>query len=299
MDYEIKELGIGGILDQSLNLIKNNLGMLFKISFVSFVVTVLILGLFMMLTGTVDIFLGDVKSLENLPLLMMFGFAGVVLVVFVVYYVSCAAVVAYLSKRYLGETMTLKEAYGAGVRRLFPLMWTVLLKYLAIMLLTAVILSLVFIVWGQILNPTVQAQILNFGVLLGVPLLFAFLLYFIFRWGITDQVVVVEGLSGPKALKRSSFLMKKNKWKLLVITLLLLVCVSLIRVTTILFPNPIISVTVEVLTQLVSFFISSTTLTVLYFSARCQKESFDLQVLADSLATTNELAEPQATATAE
>lgn len=293
MEYEIKELGIGGVLDQSLGLIKNNLGMILKITVVSLLVTAVIVGPAIWASGTIDLFTGKVDKIENIPWDMSLWLLVAFLLAIGVYLSSIAAVVAYFSKRYLGERMTLKQAFADGFKRSFALGWTFFLKMLAVMLVIGVFIGITFAVQPMIAPSFAFLPHILF------PILFVFAIYMFLRWGISDQVVVIERTSGPKALKRSSFLMKKNKRKLIVISILLIVFVTLFRLSGLLFPNEIVSLSIEVLTHFVSFFIGTIATTVLYFSARCQKESFDLQMLADSLSVADEPAVQTETAPAE
>ncbi|BCS89556.1 hypothetical protein [Pseudodesulfovibrio sediminis] len=278
MDYEIKELGIGGVLDQSLGLIKDNLGMILKITVVSLLVMAVIVGLAMW--NSVYIVTINEWS-ATLPWPKAAWLFPAFLLAIGVYLSSIAAVVAFFSKRYLGELMTLKQAFAEGFKRSFALGWTNLLKILAIGLVVGACIG------GQFAIQLKIASTFAFLPHIVVPLVFLFAIYMFMRWGIADQVVVIERISGPKALKRSSFLMKKNKWKLLVISILLIVFVALTRLSALLFPNDVVRLAIVFSTQFVSFFVGTIATTVLYFSARCQKESFDLQMLADSLAATD------------
>lgn len=287
MEYEIKELGIGGILDQSLGLIKNNLGMILKITVVSLLVIAAIVGPTMWASDVLDFYTETFnEGSATLPWSKAVWLIGAFILAIGVYLSSIAAVVAYFSKRYLGELMTLKQAFAEGIKRSFALGWTFLLKILTIGLVVGACIGGLFAIQPKI------ASTFAFLPHIAVPLVFIFAIYMFMRWGVADQVVVVERVSGPKALKRSSFLMKKNKRKLIVISVLLIVFVTLFRLSALLFPNEAVSLTIEFVAQFVSFFIGTIATTVLYFSARCQKESFDLQMLADSLASTDKVDAP-------
>lgn len=292
MKYEIKELGIGGILDQSLGLIKNNFGMLMLISFIGLIISAIAIGLFVVGTGATAFFTGETDNI-NLHWSVGLGFLGVLFLLFLLYIIFYSAVVAFLSKKYLAETMTLKQALGEGLKRFFPMAWTTFLALLFMGLIGGIGAGVTTVIAATLPEPW---NLSSFVV--GLATFFVFL-YLYFRWGLAGPIVVIERISGLKAMKRSGFLMKENKGKLIAITVLLFICVFLIRLTVIAFPNVILGFAIDILTQLISFFIGTTTLTVLYFSARCQKESFDLQMLADALETKASQNAPQAAETAE
>jgi hypothetical protein len=281
MEYEIKELGIGGILDQSLNLIKNNFAMLMAIFLISIITILLTFGVWGFAAGFFDRLAAETVYEESLPMDYVAWIVGGILLSICVYSTAYGAVIAYLSKKYLGKTMTLKSTFGAGLERLLPLTWATVLFVLALAIVGGIGFGLG--VGAQVLLP---GKLALAGLVAPVVTL-TFLAFLYFRWGLIGPIIIIERIGGLKAFKRSSFLMKKNKHKLLVIILILIVCSMLIELSTLFFINHIASLTVKVLSQLISFFIGTTAITVLYFSARCQKESFDLQILADSLATTD------------
>jgi len=104
-----------------------------------------------------------------------------------------------------------------------------------------------------------------------------------FRPAFADQVVVVEGKSGGEALKRSGALMKGFAGKAFVLAFLLGVLGAIIGVGAAFIPVPEAQIVVQSLVQGLLYALGVSAWVVLYFSARCKHESFDLTVLAEQL----------------
>ena len=100
-----------------------------------------------------------------------------------------------------------------------------------------------------------------------------------------NHVVVIEDTWGAAALSRSRQLMKGNVGTLVVLGLLLFVIQGSLSFG-MNFVNPLIlrSILLNIIMSIVLVF-STAVYVVFYFSCRCSVENFDLQMLADAVAT--------------
>lgn len=253
--YEIKSLSIGGILDQTVALVKDHFGVLLAIAAVVYVPYGLINGFIMMTMmpsqptppfepGVMQEYQEGVlkASLMTMPVSLLFGIAGSI---------ANGAMVWAVSRSYLGESVSFDSAWGQGFRRALPLIGTSILYGLAVFggTLLCIIPGLLFAYW--------------------------FILY--------AQTVMLEGLSGSAALSRSKALIKGNFGKVFVLSLLVGVISAVIGAIGALIPQPHLGVVLQVALQAVIVMFSAAAMTVFYFSCRCGHEDFDLMRLAEAV----------------
>lgn len=258
MSYQLRELGIGGILDQAIALLKNRFGLLLGITMVMLVPFQLLAGL-VTLSSVPQLppnpTMADVREyqrealsggvlLKTVPLSM--------LLVLVILPLTNAAITYAVASEYLNRPITV----GGAVRRVFhlafPYLGTGILFFLA--------------VWGGML-------------LLLIPgIVFAF---WFALWG---QVVVIEGTAGPAALKRSKFLMKGNIGKFFVLGMIVGFINAALGLIAGLITEPYVRQAVISVLQGVLASFGCAAYVVFYFSCRCKAENFDLTLLADSVA---------------
>ena len=268
--YEIKTLSIGGILDQTVALVKDHFGVLLAIAAVVYVPYGLINGFVMMANmpprptppfePTVMQEYQEaalMATLLTLPASFLFGFIGVPL--------ANGAMVWAVSRSYLGESVSFDSAWRHSLRRTLPLIGTTLLYSLAMMV----------------------------GFILCVIPGILFMLWFIFY----AQTVMLEGLSGSAAMSRSKVLMKGNMGKAFVLLMLISVISAVIGGIGAVIPQPHIAVVVQVALQAVVVMFSAAAMTVFYFSCRCELEDFDLMRLAEAVEANDEGVAPNRDAT--
>ncbi len=244
MRYQIRELGVGGILDQAIQIMKNHFGMLLGIVMLVLVPVLLpmmLLGFYIESAPPDDFGGGEV----------LIPFLGTILLLMLVMPISNMAVMVAVSRHYLGEPVTIGQAIGQALRRLPALIWTNIFKGIAIF-------------GGFVLF-----------IIPGILLMFMFFL--------TDMVVVFEKQSGIEALKRSRQLMKQHWGNAFVIAFLLFVISVMLSVVTELLPSQLMTGTVDILVQCVLAILQGAALVVFYFSTRCKHEQFDLQRLAEMI----------------
>jgi hypothetical protein len=255
MVYKIKQLGLGGILDQAIAITRDNFLLLFTIMLIIVVPAFLIQG-FLALSITPEIpahpTAQDYMRIQQAQARYwpwMLGFGALEFIVLLP--LANAAVIQAVARVYLGQPTTALEAISQGARRLPALWGTTILMYLAI--------------WGGL-------------ILLIVPgILFA--LWF----GLSQHVVVIEGIAGTSALKRSKKLVRNHLGTFLALGFVLGIISFLINGGSNFIPQPAIRVIGISLLQALVTMLWTAAFVVFYFSCRCAEENFDLHYLAESI----------------
>lgn len=253
MRYQIRQLGLGGILDQTFTLIKDHLGMLLAITGVLLIPYQAISGLVQVMfmpqlppNPTLDQLKAFQGSTGNLWIILPVQLLGVLVVP-----ITNAALAYAVANAYLDKPISLGSAYGKALRRFFPLIWTWFLLALAV----------------------IGGLILCF-----VPGILA-----AFWFTLATQIVVIEDLSGPAALKRSKLLMTGNIGTFFALSLLLGIINTGLTVSMLAIPQPHARMIVLAILTGIETILSSVALVVFYFSCRCKHENFDLALLAESV----------------
>jgi hypothetical protein len=136
-------------------------------------------------------------------------------------------------------------------------------------------------IWAKLLWTSLLAGLM---IMLGLIALIIPGIYLMFRYWFVHQSVVLEGISGGAALKRSGALMKGNYGTAFVLGILILIISLAAAFAGGFVGSPIVGVVVRILIQTAVFIFSLIAGVVFYFSARCRLESFDLDLLAESVA---------------
>ncbi len=255
MNYEIRELSIGGILDQAINLTKNHFGAFFSVV----AVTLLPFGLIQagvniaFMPQDVPLIQTEEEAaavrqalMENLPIL-----GGAVLLSLLVVPIANAALVRIVANTYLGESTSLGDAIGSAFGMIIPLYWTWLLMMIAI-------------TGGMILCV--------------VPGIIA-----AFWFSLATQVVVIEKINGFAALKRSRELMRGNVGTVFILSLVLGMISVSAQGGAMMIPQAHAKAFITVVINCVTTVFTSAAMVVFYFSCRCGYEQFDLQRLAQNV----------------
>jgi hypothetical protein len=255
MSYTIKHMGIGGILDQAISIVKDNFVLLFTIMLFG-LIPVLLAQEFLKLAVTPELppnpTMQDYMRVQQQQNAYWPWFMAInVLYFLIVIPITNAAVIQSVARVYLGQSITAVEALKHGVRRLLPLIGTTILMYLAI--------------WGGFL-------------LLIIPGI-----YFAIWFGLSQHVVVLEGLAGPKALGRSKKLVHKDRGKFLALGLIAGIITFMLVIGTQMIPQPHVRAVASALVQAVATMLATAAFVVFYFSCRCNVENFDLHYLAESI----------------
>ena len=254
MRHDIRELTLGGILDQAITLLKNHFGSFVAIMAITWLpvqlaaafarVTLLPELTFPPSPEELDAF--GIASAEHQTL-----FQGLNILTLLVAPICNAAIVYAVANTYLGKPITVGGSIGKAFGLFFPLLWTWILVVVAIM-------------GGMIL--------------LIVPGILA-----AFWLSLATQVVVVERVSGFKALGRSRQIMRGNIGTLFVMGLVLGLIGSAIMGGSLFISERYTQAILGVALNMVLVIFSSAAGVVFYFSARCKNEQFDLQLLASNV----------------
>jgi hypothetical protein len=263
MRYELKPLGVGGTLDQAIQIVKDRLGL--------FVLITLILRA----PATAVIQYAVLSNMANFPMqptdaqmneffgrlgrLYLFVLGPSLLVDFLLVTPITNGALIYASARtYLGEKVGLWESLGAALRRYFPFVWTSLLFSV-----------LIFVGTACCILP---------GILL------------FFRFALAPTATVLERFSGFGALERSRALMQGDGYTNYIKFFLLIVVLAFlqggINAISSLIPQLHLQVLATALFGSIGFAFAVVAQVVFYYSCRCRNEGFDLLQLARLVAET-------------
>lgn len=296
MQYQIRRLGVGGILDQTINVVKDNFGLLFTIyavtlmpfnflqAYVSASLTTQIEEIQRNAArprGVAPNFAGPnmsaVDQMSGGQLAMIFF--GVVFLLLLAYLVFNAATIHGVASLYISRPTSLGDCIKTGFRRFFPMIWTGFLMGLA--LLGAVLITVIpgSFVMGFLGFPLPLMLIGMFALYIPAIVLFMW-------WILAQEITVLEHISGSDALGRSKKLMRGNIGKAFVIFLILGVINAGLQygVAPMLASHPLLFSIVATIVGGATSILGAAALVVLYFSARCQHENFDLQMLTSAVA---------------
>jgi hypothetical protein len=291
MRYEIRKLGVGGILDQTINVVKDNFGLLFTIYAVTLMPFNFLhayvsasfakqIEAMQRNAGRPGAAAPDFSALEQVsPGMIVVVGLGALLLLLLAYLVFNAATIHGVASMYISRPTSLGDCIKTGFRRFFPMLWTGFLMGLAVAgaaLITVGVGSFILLQLGLPLP--------LFGI--GVLLLYIPILILIMWWILAQEITVLEHISGSDALGRSKKLMRGNLGKAFVILLILGVINAGLQygVAPFLSSQPLVFAIVATVVGGASSILGSAVLVILYFSARCEHENFDLQMLTSAVA---------------
>lgn len=209
-------------------------------------------------------------------------------------FIATAAATWSVSRVYLGGSTTILESYKTVMSRLPALLWTMVVAFgLLLLAFVPLLLASVFMSLAAIGGSMagIGAIMLVMGIATAVLLvIFAFWVSFI------SQVVMLEGISGPKAIGRSRFLTAGNFGRIFLTGLLIgLINIVVTLVLTIPFGGIAAMFTPDQSGSGIAYGLSSgiaSTLTtpiqiitfvLMYYDIRVRKEGFDLEMLAQNM----------------
>lgn len=244
MNYTIREMGLGDILDQAIKLVRNHFKRLFLLCSFLYLPVVLIQG-FLELSNE------DPMSMGLDPVGILFT----VFIMLIATPITNAAITHSIAKEYLGQSASAKESFVHALKVVIPLIFTSIISGICIMLGFVVLI--------------IPGIILIFGLIL------------------TSQIVILEGKSGFSAVGRSWELMKGSKGTAFVLNFVLgiIMLAGFFGVGVVSAISPAVGVLLMALVQLLAVMLGAAAFVVLYFSARCKHEQFDMMLLARALGT--------------
>jgi hypothetical protein len=263
MQYAIKSMAMGEILDQAVNLTKNHFKMLFTICCYMVVPLNLVFN-FVVLAIMPEISQNptDEEAKRFLQELASKGIilaiaSGIYLMIFglIIWPITNAAMIHAVASEYLGKPVTPSEALKAGTARLSGVLGTSILG--------GIVVGLGFLA-------------------LVIPGFYLLMRYY---FAINGFVPVIEERSGSDALSRSGELMRGNYGTLFVLGFILFFFNVTVGSMANMIPVKSIAVILQVGLQVVGFMAAASAGVVFYFSSRCKHENFDLTILADAVAT--------------
>jgi hypothetical protein len=258
MAYKIQHLGLGGILDQAIAILRDHFGLLFAIVTILVVPCETIIG-FIDLANSPSIPAGASweesfeaeQSFDADPGLSAASAILELVLNLVLLPLTNAAVIHAVARLYLGQSVTALEAIRHGFRRFWPLIGTSILMYLAIFggLILLVVPGILFALW----------------------------------FSLSQHVVVIEEIAGSAALSRSKKLVRPHLGTLVAVGLIMMVITVLAMVGAMLIPQPHIQVVGVALASALTTLVWTAVGVVFYFSCRCAEENFDLHYLAEAI----------------
>mgnify|MGYP003325633220 CR=1 FL=1 len=252
MSYKIQHLSIGGVLDQSITLVKNHFGLLFQIMLMVWIPWVILgngIVLAMMPALPPNPTLADVLAVQakigTISLIISLVTA------FILMPWASASVMYAVSQLYLGKSASALSAVKFGAGRLLPIFWTTIVTSIAI----------------------------GFGLILLIVPGILFAMWF----GLAQQVCVLENTIGFKALPRSKQLVRPYLGSFLALGILVVVIAIGMNVGVGFIPEMYTKLVVSAVLGAIVTVFQTATFVIFYFSCRCGVENFDLYHLASAV----------------
>jgi hypothetical protein len=257
MKYKIQTLKLGGILDQAVAINRDNFGLLFTILLYGWIPIGLVSG-FLQLASAPNLS-PDATPQEVFQALSERGSSGTTILVGILGLISAlfvvpltnAAVIYAIAERYLGRSITAYEAIRRALGKVAPLIGTWIVMALAIMggFILFIIPGILFALW----------------------------------FGLSQHVVVLEDLSGTKALSRSKQLTRTSLGTFIALSFIIGLISFLFTLGTQFVPQKHLALILAIVVQAGLTMFSTAALVVYYFSCRCTVDNFDLELLAESI----------------
>lgn len=285
----LRPMDLRDILDETFDLYRENFILFFTIAAVVFLPIQVMIGL---VSPSRQFGSPGVPGLGlaflYIPMGFLYGIA---------YYADTAALTAAISERYLGNTITVRDAYQRILSRFGSFVGTLILT--GVVLLGGVmLLALMFALAAGL--AALSTALGAVAMILAGFVFFAGAIYFGFMISFVGPVFVVEGLGGLPAIRRSMQLFQFSALKAIGTLLLILMIVFFITL--------ILSTPVAVLTGVTAGLngavprwamllsniytgviqallqpIQTTVLILLYYDIRIRREGFDLEMMANEL----------------
>lgn len=255
MPYKIQHLGINEVLGQAVVICRDHFAVLFKIVLLLLVPFGLIVG-FVSLAITPelpsdytmqDLIRVQEAQFAHWPFFLITGLFQA----FVLVPLTNASLIRAVARIYLNQPVSVVGSVREGLRRLLPLIGTTILMTLAVLggFLLLIVPGVLFALW----------------------------------FGLAQQVVVLEELSGTRALGRSKRLIRNRMGTFLLVILVMIVITVVSALGSKLIPQPHLQLIVTTILQDVTNMFWIVVCTVFYFSCRSDAEEPYLQQLAASM----------------
>jgi MFS family permease len=211
--------------------------------------------------------------------------AAAVIVATVVSMILYGALTAAVGERYLGRSITIRQAFERGLRAAVPLFFS-----LIVALIGFVVLFLVLAVALAVFNSSALVAV---AVIIGLISICFVMPWAFLSLAVLGPVIVIEHLGPLAAIRRSFHLMDKARLRTLGLYILVAIIASILGlIFSLLFLVSFVTdATVRGVLQTTASVASSTisapliygALVILYYDLRVRKEAFDLQLAAEAL----------------
>ncbi|QJT07434.1 hypothetical protein [Oceanidesulfovibrio marinus] len=288
MQYRVGEMGVGEVFDVSFNVFKDN----YKPIATAAALTLLPYMLLVVVTT-----LGNfVPRIDQIPELHTPGTSTRVMIEAMAPTVLLSMVTAFLgyvnAVLMCGVLYIISASYYldtpmrplVAIRHTLSRWWPVLKTSLMVMLLmfgVMVLFGVAIFALNMLITRSV-GNVLQAVIMAAVGVLFLVVMAFIYlRYLLGSNIVMLEGISGRKALSRSANLMRGVYWKGFVIVLILFIGGAVIGYGMSLIPYEPVALFVRLAVNINLYMFGAIVGTILYFSNRCKHENFDLVLLAE------------------
>ena len=254
MEYDIRPLSFGEILDRAFRVLIDHALVLISIA------AVLLIPVRLMMSG---------------GRIMMFVAEIAVLVAALLVH---AALIHATTECYLGQTAGLEQSYRFG----WSIYWPFVGTYLFVYVVPALAVVVPMIVLDVIIAKTAPSPALAIVLALAAG---AILFFIVIRWSLIGPIMIVERRYGRAAMKRSSELVNAAWWRTLGILLAagLIIQVPAAVLGLVWNSIPILGAILTGLTSAIGSAYSNIVLVLYYFDRRCRVEDFDLKRLAEQV----------------
>lgn len=251
MQYEIRAMGLGEILDQGIQLTKNHFALFFKVTLYALIPVSLAFGMY--LEYLVQ---DETRILENLGAIQVAGGLNALVTLLFVLPVTYIGLAYVIAEVYLGRSITAGDAFHRGLSCIVPVIIASILYYLIVMIgiVLLIIPGIIFGIW--------------FG------------LYYL--------VIAIENKTGIEALKRSKALVSTAFLTLFVLGFVVGIISFCIQLISGFVPVPYVGTIIGSVGGAIVIIFAVSCSVVYYFSCRCRLENFDLELLAESMGVTLE-----------
>lgn len=257
MDYNIRPLSFGEILDRSLRILVDN--------------AVLLIGI-AAAYGIPESALTVLGRSYQLVLLLVALSAGPLIQ---------AALTTAIADTYLSKPVTIVSAYRSAWSIMLPFFGTYLLLYSLWALFAGAYIAIIIV--ARYIGGPAQGLLAGVGIIAGVPLGF----YLMIRWSLLGPIMIVERRFGLSTIRRSRDLVEGVWWRTFGIILVaaVIVRVPLGALGFLWSSVPVVGIVLNGLTTSIAYAYGAIALVVYYFDRRCRIEDFDLRLLAEQIRT--------------
>lgn len=290
----LRPMSAGDILDQAIRIYRQNFVTVVGIVAIFSVPLLLINVLAAALTFPLG---GQFSTFEDgSPFVLVYFLATILTTILsaIVSVFQVGALAVVISERYLGHTITIRQAYSHTFKRWFSLLLAIIIVgLLDLALLTVFFVPFFALVFGTAGSGSSQDMLAGIFILcaclLFIPALLV-LVYLNVHWIFVTQAIVLENYNSTGGMGRSWRLVKGTFWRVLGFSIILSILVGLfsagpiylVSFLSFVLPsvvlagvlNSVIQTAVQILVTPIQF----AAITLLYYDLRIRKEGFDLQL---------------------